>query len=99
MLDESNVPGYTQHLGGAVVDVPPVHGNLDVKPIVGDEYSAVPVVEEAYWNSKIRRVTDDVLMVKLIVKRLGESAAGWIEEIDEVGPVIEFPNNAWFVPK
>lgn len=70
MLDESTKPGYIQHRGGAVVDVPPVHGNLDVKPIVGDEYNGVPA-EEAYWNSKISSVTDDVLIVKLIVNRLG----------------------------
>ena len=40
-----------------------------------------------------------MLMVKLIVRRFGESAAGWIEEIDELDAVIEFPYNTWFVPK
>jgi len=31
------------------------------------------------------------LIVKLIVRRLGESAAGWIDEMDELDPVIELP--------
>jgi len=47
LLDESTTPGCIQHRGGAVVEVPPVHGNLDVKPIVGEEYNGVPA-EEAY---------------------------------------------------
>jgi len=31
------------------------------------------------------------LIVKVIVRRLGESAAGWMEEMDELDPVMELP--------
>ena len=47
LLEESTAPGFIQHRGGAVVDVPPVHGNLEVYPIVVEEYNGVPA-EEAY---------------------------------------------------
>lgn len=47
----------------------------------------------------ISRVTEDVLIVRLMVSRLGESAPGCSDVTDELEAVIELAYKAWFVPK
>jgi len=47
----------------------------------------------------ISKVTEDVLIVRLIVSRLGESAPGCSDATDELDAVMELPYIAWFVLK